>query len=93
MKSILEQLQDNKITYDPTNFNLAKELEEVFKNYKPQKPIYEYAAHDYPSLSDNEFKLLCTLGNASWCEVRFIGGLEGVTKMRARCERLGIKIN
>jgi hypothetical protein len=54
---------------------------------KAPRPKYtmQMAASDYPMLSDEEFIALCNTEN-----IHFLGGVEGVRKMRARMSKLKI---
>lgn len=77
----------------PSEYKLGSftrdDLEKLIKQLE-DTPRSEYsmqmAASDYPFFSDEEFKALCNTPN-----IHFLGGMEGVTKMRARMDKLGIK--
>lgn len=64
---------------------LEKWIFELSKR-KPPRTMDEWPLHDYPMLSDDEFRMLVSSQN-----ITFIGGSEGYRRMTERMEKLGIE--
>lgn len=74
--------------YKAGSFTLA-DLEKIVEDLEKapkQHFSMQMAADDYSFMSDEEFKALCQTPT-----IHFLGGAEGVKKMRDRMDRLGIK--
>lgn len=92
-KGIWEQLQDNQIKYSSSKpFDFRKAFEVICEEArKPRKYKMQFIAYGYEGWSDEQFRIICAFGNSKYYNVTFIGGLEGITAFRERCNRLGIK--
>lgn len=72
--------------YKPFTLSHLEELVKTLeKNRAPKDVPLQLPCSDYPSLSDEEFKVFVRQKN-----VTFLGGLEGYRKMKERMKKLNI---
>ena len=73
-----------KQEFGTSSINDLNDLIELLQNAPRPDHTMQMVAGDYSSLSDDEFRILCSN------DIHFIGGLDGVRKMKARMKKLGI---
>ena len=85
-KGILSQIKDKKVyTYTKLTEQELKELFSKLIKSSKEPRIIQMPAFDYDFLTDEEFISVIRSPH-----VKFIGGFEGIRKMRERAIKLGI---